>query len=76
MVAQSGDLGVAGYVSQPFADGAIGYVEYSYALNAGFPVSPVLNKNGYYTEPTPNNVAVSLLKAQVDLTDVNNPAFT
>jgi phosphate ABC transporter phosphate-binding protein len=75
MVAQSGDLGVAGYVAQGYSDGAIGYVEYSYALNAGFPVAKMLNDAGYYTEPTPNNVAVSLLKAQVDTTDVNNPGL-
>ena len=30
---------------------------------------------GYYTEPTAQNVAVSLLAAQVDTTDVNNPAL-
>lgn len=66
MIAQSGDLGVAGYVSQSFAEGAIGYVNYSYALSAQFPVAKVLNAAGYYTEPTPQNVAVSLLKAQIN----------
>lgn len=66
MIAQSGDLGVAGYVAQNYADGAIGYVNYSYALNAKFPVAKLLNSAGYYTEPTPENVAVSLLKAQVE----------
>src|SRR6202044_395752 len=35
----------------------------------------MLNAAGYYTEPTPQNVAVSLLSAQVDTTDVNNPAL-
>jgi phosphate ABC transporter phosphate-binding protein len=74
MVAQAGDLGVAGYIAQGFAQGAIGYVEYSYAKNAGFPVAKMLNAAGYYTEPTPDNVAVSLLKAQVDTTDVNDPS--
>jgi phosphate transport system substrate-binding protein len=74
-VAQSGDLGVAGYVSQNYADGSIGYVEYSYALNDHFPVVQMLNAAGYYTEPTPQNVAVSLLAAQVDTKDVNNPAL-
>ena len=74
MIAQSGDLGVAGYVSQGYADGAIGYVNYSYALNAKFPVAKMLNAAGYYTEPTPDNVAVSLLQAQVDTTDVNDPS--
>lgn len=66
MIAQSGDLGVAGYVGQSFAEGAIGYVNYSYALGQRFPVAKVLNKAGYYTEPTPDNVSVSLLKAQIN----------
>lgn len=66
MIAQSGDLGVAGYVSQNFAEGAIGYVNYSYALGSQFPVAKVLNAAGYYTEPTPENVAVSLLKAKIN----------
>ena len=61
MVAQAGDLGVAGYVSQAAAVGTIGYVEYSYAIQAGFPVAKVLNAAGYYTEPTPGHVAVALL---------------
>ena len=73
VVAQSGDLGIAGYVSQGFAEGAIGYVNYSYALGAQFPVAKVLNKAGFYTEPTPQNVAVSLLKAKIN-NDAGNPA--
>ncbi len=73
MISQSGDLGVAGYVSQGFAEGAIGYVNYSYALGTQFPVAKVLNAAGYYTEPTPQNVAVSLLQAQIN-TDESNPA--
>jgi phosphate ABC transporter phosphate-binding protein len=73
MIAQSGDLGVAGYVSQGFAEGAIGYVNYSYALGVQFPVVKVLNAAGYYTEPTPENVAVSLLQARIN-TDESNPA--
>ena len=71
MIAQSGDLGVSGYVAQGYADGAIGYTQYSYALNAGFPVAKMLNAAGYYTEPTPQNVAVSLLAAQIDTTDTD-----
>jgi phosphate ABC transporter phosphate-binding protein len=67
MVGQSGDLGVSGYVSQQQANGAIGYVEYSYALETGFPVALVLNAAGYYTEPTAENVAVSLLAAQINM---------
>jgi phosphate transport system substrate-binding protein len=66
MISQSGDLGVAAYVQQNYAEGAIGYVNYSYALNANFPVAKMLNVAGYYTEPTPQNVAVSLLKADIN----------
>ncbi len=74
MIAQSGDLGVAGYVSQNFAEGAIGYVNYSYAIGAQFPVAKVLNSAGYYTEPTPENVAVSLLKARIN-NDTASPDY-
>ena len=66
MIGQAGDLGVSGYVSQQQANGAIGYVEFSYALETGFPVALVLNAAGYYTEPTAENVAVSLLQAQLN----------
>ena len=72
-IAQSGDVGIAGYVSQGFAEGAIGYVNYSYALGVEFPVAKVLNAAGYYTEPTPENVAVALLQAKIN-TDESNPA--
>jgi len=75
MIAQPGDLGVSSYVSQNYAQGSIGYVNYYYALTTNFPVALMLNSAGYYTEPTPQNVAVSLLAAQVDTTDVNNPAL-
>jgi phosphate transport system substrate-binding protein len=66
--AQSGSLGVAGYVSQDYGEGAITYVEYSYALKSGFPVAKVLNASGYYIEPTAPSVAVALLKAQINTT--------
>jgi phosphate transport system substrate-binding protein len=75
MIAQNGDQGVASYISQNFASGSIGYVNYYYALAAKFPVAQLLNSAGYYTEPTPQNVAVTLLQDQVDTTDVNNPAL-
>jgi len=74
MISQAGDLGVAGYVAQNYADGAIGYVNYSYAITAGFPVVKVLNASGYYTEPTPDNVAVSLLQAQIN-TDASSEDY-
>lgn len=74
MVGQSGDLGVSGYVSQAQADGTIGYVEYSYALQTGFPVALVENAAGYYTEPTAGNVALSLTQAQINM-DPSSPLY-
>lgn len=64
--AQYGSLGVAGYVSQGYGEGAITYVEYSYALKANFPVVKVLNEAGYYVEPTASSVAVALLQARIN----------
>jgi phosphate ABC transporter phosphate-binding protein len=74
MIAQAGDLGVSGYVAQSTAEGAIGYTEYASALQTGFPVAKVLNAAGYYTAPTPANVGVSLLSAQVN-TDTASPLY-
>jgi phosphate ABC transporter phosphate-binding protein len=74
MVSESGDLGVSGYVSQASAEGAIGYTEYSYALETGFPVANVLNAAGYYTAPTAQNIGVSLLDAQVN-TDTSSVLY-
>lgn len=74
MIGQSGDLGVTGYVTQGFAEGAIGYVNYSYAIGSRFPVAKVLNKAGFYTEPNPTNVSVSLLKARIN-TNAGSPDY-
>jgi phosphate ABC transporter phosphate-binding protein len=68
-VAQPNSQGVAGYVAQTANVGTITYVEYSYAIKTGYPVAKILNAAGYYTEPTASNVAVALLKAQIN----NNP---
>ncbi|WP_018348825.1 phosphate ABC transporter substrate-binding protein PstS [Longispora albida] len=65
-VGQGGSLGVAGYVSQNHAEGAITYVEYSYAINQNFPVAKVLNKSRYYVEPTADAVAVALTNAEIN----------
>ena len=73
-VAQSGSTGVAGYTNQAQSVGAITYVEYSYALNSKAPVVKLLNKAGYYVEPTAPSVAVALLKAQIN-TDTNSSSY-
>ncbi|GAA1355835.1 phosphate ABC transporter substrate-binding protein PstS [Streptomyces beijiangensis] len=65
-VAKSGSLGVAGSVKQSQFEGAITYVEYSYAMKTGFPVAKLLNKSGYYVEPTASSVAVALLQAKIN----------
>jgi len=64
--AQNGSNGVADYVASSYAEGAITYVEYAYALNLGFPVVKLLNQAGYYTGPTAPNVAVALTKAVIN----------
>lgn len=74
-VSQSGSLGVAGYVSTPTAEGAINYVEYSYALRARFPVAKILNSSGYYIEPNDQAVAVGLLGASINNDRNNKDAY-
>ncbi len=73
-VGQPGSQGVAGYVAQRANIGTITYVEYSYALKSGYPVAKVLNKAGFYVEPTASNVAVSLLSARIN-NDPNSSAY-
>ncbi|MCX5410513.1 phosphate ABC transporter substrate-binding protein PstS [Streptomyces sp. NBC_00059] len=65
-IAKSGSLGVSGYVRQDHAEGAITYVEYSYAIKSGFPVAKMLNRSGYYVEPTASSVAVGLMGARIN----------
>jgi phosphate transport system substrate-binding protein len=79
-VSQQLSDGVADYVAAPYNNGAITYVEYGYAKQRGFPVASMLNDAGYFTQPTPGNVAVALTKATLnaDLTQnligvYNNP---
>ncbi len=62
----SGSIGVSGYVASDPGEGAITYVEYSYAHNKHFPVAKVLNKSGYYIAPDALNVAVALTSVQID----------
>ncbi len=64
--AQVGSNGVANYVSASYGAGSIGYVEYAYAKRINFPVVGLLNKAGYYAQPTAANVAVALTKAKIN----------
>lgn len=63
-VGQSGSIGVTQYTkSNPFT---INYDEYSYALNANYPVVNIKNAAGFYVKPTAENVAVALVKAKIN----------
>ncbi|WP_329565794.1 substrate-binding domain-containing protein [Kitasatospora sp. NBC_01266] len=79
MVAQDGSDAVAHYIQAKDDVGAIGYDEYAFALNSGWPVVKVLNPAGYYTLPTAPNVAVALTAAKIrgvdDPTPPTDPNF-
>jgi ABC-type phosphate transport system substrate-binding protein len=63
---ENGSNNVATYITASYGNGAIGYDEYAYALNAHFPVVKLLNPAGYYVLPTASNVAVALTKAVIN----------
>jgi len=65
-VAQAGSDQVMNTIAGFAGNGTIGYVEYSYPVNKDYPVVKVLNKGGYFVEPTQYNVAVALTKAKIN----------
>jgi phosphate ABC transporter phosphate-binding protein len=71
-IAQQLSDGVAAFVASPSSNGAITYVEYGYAKERGFPVASILNKGGYYTQPTALDVAIALEKAQINADRTQN----
>ncbi|QCC78580.1 phosphate ABC transporter substrate-binding protein PstS [Nocardioides daphniae] len=66
MIGQAGSDQMMNYISGFAGNGSIGYVEYAYPLNKKYPVVKVLNKGGYFVEPTQYNVAVALTKARIN----------
>lgn len=74
MLAQSGSDQVMNTISGFAGNGTIGYVEYAYPLNKDYPVVKVLNKGGYYVEPTQYNVAVALTQARIN-EDQSSPMY-
>jgi phosphate ABC transporter phosphate-binding protein len=66
MISQAGSDQVMNTIKGFSGNGTIGYVEYSYPVNADYPVVKVLNKGGYYVEPTQYNTAVALTKAKIN----------
>jgi ABC-type phosphate transport system substrate-binding protein len=71
---ENGSNNVATYVTASYGNGAIGYDEYAYALNAHYPVVKVLNPAGYFVLPSASNVAVALTKAVINETP-SSPDF-
>ncbi|WP_394554329.1 substrate-binding domain-containing protein [Agromyces sp. MMS24-JH15] len=68
--AAPGSNGVAGYVGQAFADGALTYVETSVATSVGLPSAKLLNASGYYVGPTADAVGIALLGAPADASGI------
>jgi phosphate transport system substrate-binding protein len=68
--------GVANYVAR--GDGAITYVEASYAIERRVPVAAIRNQSGNYVLPTAQNVAVALTRASLnpDRTQVLSGVYT
>ncbi len=59
--------GVAGRIK--ITDGAIGYVEYSYAQRAGLAMAALENKAGKFIEPSPQFGQATLINTQNDMPD-------
>jgi phosphate ABC transporter phosphate-binding protein len=66
-VQKDGSDQMAEFLGSSISNGAIGYDEYAYALGYGLSAVKLRNAAGYYTLPTPSNVAVALEKAQINL---------
>ena len=65
-IAAAGSDQVMNTISGSAGNGTIGYIEYSYPVNKHYPVVKLLNKAGYFVEPTQYNVAVALTRAQIN----------
>lgn len=63
---RNGSDQAADFIGSSTGEGSIGYDEYAYALNDDIPVVKLLNAAGYYTLPSPSNVAIALQKAQIN----------
>jgi phosphate transport system substrate-binding protein len=64
-IAVAQDAGVMNTIKGSGGEGEIGYTEYSYPLQAHYPVVYVENRSGYYVQPTQYNVAVALTQASI-----------
>jgi phosphate transport system substrate-binding protein len=64
-IAVAQDAGIMNTIKGAGGEGEIGYTEYSYPLQAHYPVVYVENRSGYYVQPTQYNVAVALTQAKI-----------
>ena len=73
-IAAAGSDQVMNTIAGSAGNGTIGYIEYSYPVNKHYPVVKLLNKAGYFVEPTQYNVAVALTRAQINQ-DQSSPKY-
>lgn len=64
-IAVAQDAGIMNTIKGAGGEGEIGYTEYSYPLQAHYPVVYVENRAGYFVQPTQYNVAVALTQARI-----------
>lgn len=65
-IPQNGSDNVMNFISSSAGQGSIGFDEYAYALQAGYPVANIENRAGYFVAPDQYNVAVALTRAQIN----------
>jgi len=71
---ENGASNVMDYLTSTIGNGAIGYVEYAYAVNTHFPVVKLRNPAGRYVLPTAANVTTALTHAVINF-DVHSRNF-
>ena len=72
--AENGSNNVIAYLNSTYGNGAIGYVNYAYAINSGSPVAQVRNPAGRYVLPTAASITTALTQAVIN-TDPRSPGF-
>ena len=64
--AENGSNNVIAYIASRFGNGAIGYAEYAYPLNAHIPVLKLRNPAGRYVLPTAASITTTLTQAVIN----------
>jgi ABC-type phosphate transport system substrate-binding protein len=63
---ENGSNNLMDYISSSQANGAIGYDEYAYVLNTGYPALMLRNASGHYVTPTATDVTTALTQAEIN----------